>query len=382
MHVGQEPNKEHGSVNVPLHLSTTYAQKAPTEFFSEFEYARGGTPTRAAYEAAIAAVEYGKYAIAFASGCAAMTCVLHTLNPGDHVLICDDVYGGTNRYMRRFAQEKHNIEVEFTNMENPELVASKVKANTKLVWMETPTNPLLTINPVKRIIEAVRAKEQNGQKIVCLVDNTFATPYLQSPLQLGADISLNSVSKYIGGHSDIIGGTLSVVDKELHQKLFFASISFGGCPSTFDCWLAMRSLKTLESRMRLHCRYAYIVANFLEKHPLIEKVLYPGLESHKNFKNAKENMRGSGGMISFYLKGGRDEAKKFFQALKVITLAESLGGVESLIECPAMMTHASVPAEQRKELGITDNLIRLSVGIEDPEDLCEDLHNALVAMGN
>ncbi|EAR94324.1 cystathionine beta-lyase/cystathionine gamma-synthase (macronuclear) [Tetrahymena thermophila SB210] len=374
IHAGQDPDQVHGSVNVPIHLSTTFAQKAPTDFYSQYEYARGGTPTRHAFEECIAACENGEYAIAFSSGCAAMTCVLHSLPKESHIIVSDDVYGGTNRYMRRFAVEKFNFNVEFVDLTDTEAFKNAFKENTALVWIETPTNPLIKLVDIEALVNITREKKKDTW---VLVDNTFASPYLQNPMDLGVDITLHSVSKYIGGHSDVIMGALVFNGKEMKDKLFYSSISFGGCPSTFDCYLAVRGLKTLESRMKIHCRNAYSVAKWLEQHPLIEKVIFPGLESHPQHELAKKQQRGFGGMISFLLKGGKAEAFKFLSSCKLATLAESLGGVETLIEHPASMTHASVPAEVRAKLGITDNFIRLSCGVEDVEDIMADIDQAL-----
>jgi cystathionine gamma-lyase len=372
IHAGQEPDPLTGGVNVPINLSTTYAQKFPGEPVGHFDYARCGHPTREAFEIAMAAVEHGKYGMAFASGCAATTCIIQTfLANGDHVISCDDVYGGTQRYMRQISQLKNGVEYTFVDMTNYDNVVNAYKPNTKLIWIETPTNPTLKVCDIERI--CAFAKEKG---ILTVVDNTFPSPYLQSPLLLGADISVNSVTKYIGGHSDVVMGVLVVNDVALRDKLFFTSKTIGGTPGPFDCYLALRGLKTLKVRMDAHCRNAQIIAEYLEKHPKVEKIAYPGLPSHPQHEVAKKQMKGFGGMITFYLKGGIEESRKFLASMKTMTLAESLGGVESLIECPAVMTHFSVPPEIRKELGISDNLIRISVGIEDVEDLVADLQQA------
>jgi cystathionine gamma-lyase len=372
IHVGQEPDPINGGVNVPINLSTTYAQKFPGEPFGRFDYARCGNPTRDAFERAMAAVEHGKFALAFSSGCATTTAIILTfLNAGDHVICFDDVYGGTQRYMRQISQQRNNVEYSFVDMTNVENVERAIKPNTKLIWMETPTNPTLKICDIEKI--SALAKSKN---ILTAVDNTFASPYLQSPLLLGADISVNSVTKYIGGHSDVVMGVAVLNDAKLRDQLFFTSKTIGGVPGPFDCYLALRGLKTLKVRMEAHCKAAQIIAEYLETHPKVEKVLYPGLESHPQHDVAKKQMRGFGGMITFFIKGGIEESRNFLASLQVMTLAESLGGVESLIECPAVMTHFSVPPEIRKELGISDNLIRLSVGLEDEEDLIHDLQQA------
>ena len=372
IHCGQEPDPVTGGVNVPINLSTTYAQKYPGEPIGPYDYARCGNPTREAFEKALAGVEYAKYGMAFSSGCAALTCILLLLKQGDHVICCDDVYGGTQRYMRKIAEEKGMLTFTFVDMTNPDNVAKAIKPNTKLIWIETPTNPTLKICDIEAICKIAKEKE-----IISVVDNTFPSPYLQSPLQLGADLCVNSCTKYIGGHSDVVMGAITLNDTKLYEQLKFISKSFGGVPGPFDCYMALRGLKTLKVRMEQHCRNAMVIAKYLEKHPKVEKVVYPGLESHPQHEIAKKQMRGFGGMITFYLKGGIEESRKFLSSLKVMTLAESLGGVESLIECPAVMTHGSVPPEIRKELGILDNMIRISVDIEDIEDLVEDVEQAL-----
>jgi len=372
IHAGQEPDPITGGVSVPINLSSTYAQKFPGEPMGHFDYARCGHPTREAFEKAMAAVEHGKYGMAFSSGCAATTCIIQTfLSSGDHVISCDDVYGGTQRYMRQISQTKNGVDYTFVDMSDVENIVKAAKPNTKLIWVETPTNPTLKVCDIEKICAFAKSKG-----ILTVVDNTFPSPYLQSPLLLGADISVNSVTKYIGGHSDVVMGVLVINDIALRDKLFFTSKTIGGTPGPFDCYLALRGLKTLKVRMEAHCRSAQIIAEYLEKHPKVEKIVYPGLPSHPHHEVAKKQMRGFGGMITFYLKGGLEESRKFLASMKTMTLAESLGGVESLIECPAVMTHFSVPPEIRKELGIFDNLIRISVGLEDVEDLLADLDQA------
>jgi cystathionine gamma-lyase len=273
--------------------------------------------------------------------------------------------------MRQISQTRNGVDYTFVDMTDVDKVINAYKPNTKLIWIETPTNPTLKVCDIEKICAFAKTKG-----ILTVVDNTFPSPYLQSPLLLGADISVNSVTKYIGGHSDVVMGVLVTNDKELRDKLFFTSKTIGGTPGPFDCYLALRGLKTLKVRMDAHCRSAQIVAEYLEKHPKVEKILYPGLASHPQHEVAKKQMRGFGGMITFFLKGGIEESRKFLASMKVMTLAESLGGVESLIECPAVMTHFSVPPEIRKELGISDSLIRISVGLEDVEDLVADLQQA------
>jgi cystathionine gamma-lyase len=293
-------------------------------------------------------------------------------NQGEHVICCDDVYGGTQRYMRKVSEEKGMLKYSFVDMTHVENIEKTIQPNTKLVWIETPTNPTLKVCDIEAICKLCKEKG-----ILTVVDNTFCSPYLQSPLQLGADMCVNSVTKYIGGHSDVVMGTLTLNDSKLYETLRFLSKSFGGVPSPFDCYMALRGLKTLKVRMEQTCKSAAVIARYLEKHAKIEKVIYPGLESHPQHEIAKKQMRGFSGMITFYLKGGIEESRTFLSSLKLMTLAESLGGVESLIECPAVMTHGSVPSDKRKELGISDNMIRLSVGIEDIEDLVGDLEHGL-----
>jgi cystathionine gamma-lyase len=372
IHCGQEPDPISGGVNVAINLSTTFAQKFPGEPYGPYDYARCGNPTRDAFEKAMAGVEYAKYGMAFSSGCAAMTCVLLMFSQGDHVICCDDVYGGTQRYMRKVSEDKGMLKFSFVDMTYIENIEKAIQSNTKLVWIETPTNPTLKVCDIEAICKLCREKG-----LLTVVDNTFCSPYLQSPLQLGADMCVNSVTKYIGGHSDVVMGTLTLNDSKLYETLRFLSKSFGGVPSPFDCYMALRGLKTLKVRMEQTCKSAAVIARYLEKHPKIEKIIYPGLESHPQHEIAKKQMRGFSGMITFYLKGGIEESRTFLSSLKLMTLAESLGGVESLIECPAVMTHGSVPPEKRKELGISDNMIRLSVGIEDVEDLVHDLECGL-----
>jgi cystathionine gamma-lyase len=372
IHSGQEPDPISGGVTTAINLSTTYAQKFPGEPFGHFDYARCGHPTREAFEKAMAAVEHGKHGMAFSSGCAATTAIIQTFcSAGDHVVACDDVYGGTQRYMRQISQQRNNVEYTFVDMTDIENIRKAIQPNTKLIWVETPTNPTLKVCDIEEICKLAKSKN-----IITAVDNTFPSPYLQSPLLLGADISVNSVTKYIGGHSDVVMGVLALNDTEMRDKIFFTSKTIGGTPGPFDCYLALRGLKTLKVRMDAHCRSAQTIAEYLETHPKVEKVIYPGLQSHAQHEVAKKQMRGFGGMITFFLKGGIEESRQFLAAMKTMTLAESLGGVESLIECPAVMTHFSVPPEIRKQLGISDNLIRVSVGLEDVEDLVYDLKQA------
>ncbi|MBY0386014.1 cystathionine gamma-synthase [bacterium] len=370
IHAGQTPDPTTGAIMTPIYLTSTYVQESPG-VHKGYEYSRTSNPTRKAYEDCLASLESGKYGFAFASGCAATTTVMHLLKAGDHVVASDDMYGGTFRLFDKVI--RHNgIEFSFVDMTNPENFEKAIKANTKLVWIETPTNPMLKLVDIRK--HCTLAQKKN---IISVVDNTFMSPYFQRPLELGADIVLHSTTKYINGHSDIVGGALVMSRQDLAEKMAFLSNSMGGIQSTFDSFICMRSLKTLPVRMRTHEASASAVAKFLEDHNKVEKVIYPGLTSHPQHGLAKEQMSGFGGMITFYIKGGLTESRQFLEKVKIFSLAESLGGVESLIEHPAIMTHASVPAENRKALGISDNLVRLSVGIEDLNDLLWDLEQAL-----
>ncbi|MES2964481.1 MAG: cystathionine gamma-synthase [Bdellovibrionota bacterium] len=370
IHAGQEPDPTTGAIMTPVYLTSTYVQASPG-VHKGYEYSRTGNPTRTAYEACLANLESGRFGFAFASGCAASTTALHMLKAGDHVIASDDMYGGSFRLMDKVI--RHNgIEFSFVDLTKVDTFKGAIKPNTKMVWIETPTNPTMKLVDIKKVSEAARAKN-----ILSLVDNTFMSPYFQRPLELGADIVLHSTTKYVGGHSDMVGGALIVNDEELAKKIAFLSNSMGGIGSPFDAFIAMRSLKTLALRMRQHETSAKEIAVYLEKHPKVAKVVYPGLASHPQFALAREQMSGFGGMITFFLKGGMTESRRFLESVRVFALAESLGGVESLIEHPAIMTHASIPPEQRKVLGIDDAMIRLSVGVENLEDLMRDLSSAL-----
>lgn len=369
IHAGQSPDPTTGAIMTPIYMTSTYVQESPG-VHKGWEYSRTHNPTRKAYENCMASLENGKYGFAFASGCAATTTILHMLKQGDHVIAGDDMYGGTFRLFDKVL--KHSgIEFSYVDLTKPENFEKALKPNTKLVWLETPTNPTLKLVDIKKISQAATAKN-----ILSVVDNTFMSPYFQRPLDLGADMVVHSATKYIGGHSDVVGGVVVTSRADLAEKLAFLSNSMGGIQGPFDSFMCLRSLKTLPLRMKAHQENAMAVAKFLESHPKVEKVIYPGLASHPQHQLAKEQMHGFGGMITFYVKGGMDSARKFLESVQVFALAESLGGVESLIEHPAIMTHASVPPENRKALGIDDSLIRLSVGIEDLTDLMNDLKNA------
>ncbi len=387
VHVGSEPDPLTGAVVPPISLATTFSQNGLGNLYGKdylnshgkgFEYSRTGNPTRGAFERAIAAVEYAKYGIAFASGLAATTAIIQCLNSGDHVICIDDVYGGTQRFFRRIVSPGSNLQFTFTDMTDPNSVVNAIQPNTKIVWIESPTNPTLKITDILAVTQAVK---NVSDKIWVVVDNTFMSPYLQNPLKLGAHIVLHSVTKYIGGHSDVVMGALAVNDDEIYTKLKFVQNGSGAIPSPFDCYLALRGLKTLHLRMEASQKNAIVIANMLESNKTyVEKVIYPGLSSHPNHEIAKKQQNGFGAMITFFVKGGIENASTFLANLGIFTLAESLGAVESLAESPAVMTHASVPPEQRALLGISDNLIRLSIGVEHIDDLVADLQQALSKM--
>ena len=359
-----------GAVNVPVHLSATYAQSAPG-VHQGYEYSRTANPTRRAYERCLADLEGGRFGFAFASGSAATATVLHLLNAGEHVLAGDDLYAGSVRLFEHvFA--KQGIAFDYADMTDPQAIAARMRANTRLVWIETPTNPLLKLVDIAAIAETAHA---HGALLA--VDNTFMSPYFQRPLALGADLVVHSTTKYVNGHSELIGGAVATDDDELAERLAFLANAIGGVQSAFDAYLCLRSLKTLALRMRAHEHNALAVARFLDAHDGVRRTIYPGLESHPQHALARRQMTGFGGMVSVELAGGLDSATRFIERLALFTLAESLGGVESLVEHPAIMTHASLPPERRARLGIGDGLIRLSVGIEATADLLHDLDQAL-----
>ncbi|MEM9373067.1 MAG: cystathionine gamma-synthase [Planctomycetota bacterium] len=371
IHAGQVPDPSTGAICTPIYQTSTFVQKSPGVIVEEYDYSRAANPTRKAFEDNIASLEGGRHGLAFSSGVAATGVVLHLLSAGDHVILCDDVYGGTNRLFHRvFAQM--GIEITLVDLTDLEAFKGAFKDNTRLVWAETPTNPTLKIIDIEAVAEV--AKERGA---ILAVDNTFCSPYLQNPLSLGADIVCHSTTKYIGGHSDAIGGVLVTNDDELFKRMKFIQLSEGAVPGIQECFLFLRSTKTLHVRMERHCENAMKVARHLDAHPKVEKVVYPGLESHPQHELAKKQMHGFGGMVTIYLKGGVEASRAMLEKVRIFALAESLGGVESLIEHPAIMTHASVPADQRAKLGITDNLVRLSVGIEDVDDLIADLDQAI-----
>jgi cystathionine gamma-lyase len=373
VHAGVHPDPTTGAIMTPIYATSTFVQASPGTHRG-FEYSRTKNPTRSALEESIATLEGGKYGFACASGCAASDILLHLLNAGDHVVCVDDVYGGTSRLLRT-VWGRHGVEVTFADL-TTKSVSEFAKPNTKMIWIETPTNPMLKVIDIRRVTEW--AAKQNPRPIV-VVDNTFATPIFQRPLEFGADVVLHSTSKYLNGHSDVVGGALVVDNSELSARIHHVQNSTGGVAGVMDSWLVLRGIKTLALRMERHDANGREIAGWLEKHSAVEKVIYPGLPSHPQADVAKRQMSGFGGMITFFMKGGMAEARKFLENVKLFSLAESLGGVESLIEHPAIMTHASLPAETRKSLGISDSLIRLSVGVEHVDDLKKDLENAFKA---
>ena len=372
IHAGQSPDPSTGAVMTPIYATSTYVQQSPG-VHQGYEYSRSHNPTRFAYERCVAALEGGTHGYAFASGLAATSTVLEALDAGSHVICMDDVYGGTYRLLERVRRRSAGLEISFVDLNDTTALEAALRPETRLIWCETPTNPLLKIVDIARLAEFARA-----HGIWLAVDNTFASPMLQRPLDLGAHLVVHSATKYLNGHSDIVGG-IAVVgdDAELAEKMTFLQNAVGGIQGPFDSFLALRGLKTLHLRMRAHCDNALALAQWLQGHRAVEKVIHPGLPSHPQHELARRQMRGFGGMISIYVKGGLAAAQRVMERTHLFACAESLGGVESLINHPAIMTHASIPAGQRAALGITDNLVRLSVGVEDLEDLRRDLDDAL-----
>lgn len=370
IHGGQEPDKAYGAVMPPIYQTSTYAQTTPGGHLG-YEYSRSGNPTRSALERSLASIENGKHGLAFASGLAAIDAVIKLLDPGDEVISTNDLYGGSYRLFRQVF-EKYGIKFHFVGMHSMEEIAAHINENTKMLWVETPTNPMMNIIDIEAASQL--AKKHN---LLLAVDNTFATPYLQRPLDIGADIVMHSATKYLGGHSDVVVGALVVNDDKLAEQLFFLQNASGGVCGPMDSFLVLRGIKTLHVRMQRHCENCASIAKFLKGHPDIEKIYWPGFADHPNHEVAIKQMADFGGMISFIPKGGSyEKAIKFVEKLKVFTLAESLGGVESLAGHPASMTHASIPKEEREKSGVVDSLIRLSVGIEDADDLIADLEQA------
>ena len=376
IHAGQSPDPSTGAVMTPIYATSTYVQSSPG-VHQGFEYSRSHNPTRFAYERCVAALEGGTQGYAFASGLAATSTVLEMFDTGSHVVCMDEVYGGTYRLFERVRRRSAGLDFDFVDLGDMDALAAAVKPNTRMIWCETPTNPMLKIVDIARLAEFARARG-----IVLAVDNTFSSPILQRPLEHGAHLVMHSATKYLNGHSDMVGGMIVVGDDAgLAEQMTFLQNAVGGVQGPFDSFLALRGLKTLHLRMRAHCENALQLARWLESHPAIEKVIYPGLASHPQHALAKRQMDGFGGMISIVLKGGLEAARRFMERTELFACAESLGGVESLVNHPAIMTHASVPAERRAALGISDALVRLSVGVEDVGDLRAELDAALRGAG-
>ena len=371
IHAGQPPDPATGAVITPIYATSTYAQESPGKH-KGLDYGRSHNPTRYAYERCVADLEGGKHGFAFSSGMAATGTVLELLDSGAHVVALDDLYGGTRRLFERVRRRSAGLDFTYSTLASRKELLAAIKSKTKMIWVETPSNPLLKLVDLAMVAEVARAKG-----ILAVADNTFASPWVQRPLEHGFDIVVHSATKYLNGHSDLIGGVAVTSSKEIGEKLTFLQNAIGSVPSAFDCFLVTRGLKTLALRMQRHCENALAIAQWLEGHAKIERVFYPGLKSHPQRALAKRQMAAGGGMVSAIVKGGEKAALRFLERCEIFTLAESLGGVESLIEHPAIMTHASVPAEVRGEIGISDALVRLSVGVEDVEDLIADLEQAL-----
>lgn len=371
IHAGQHPDPSTGAVMTPIYQTSTYAQRAPGDH-QGYEYSRGTNPTRKALEDCLAALENAKFGLAFSSGMGATDAVMKLLQPGDEVITNNDLYGGSYRiFTKIFAN--YGIKFHFVNLHQPEIIHEYVNDKTKLVWIETPTNPTMQVVDIQEVSAITKAKN-----LTLVVDNTFASPYLQNPMDLGADLVMHSVTKYIGGHSDLVMGALMMNDEDLYKRLWFIYNSCGATPGPMDSFLALRGIKTLHLRMKAHCENGRAIAEFLKDHPKVDRIYWPGFTDHPNHHIAAKQMRDFGGMISIVLKGADlTETFRIASNFKVFTLAESLGGVESLINHPATMTHASIPRETREAAGVVDNLLRISVGVEDIDDLLEDLKNAL-----
>lgn len=370
IHAGQQPDPTTGAVVTPLYLTSTYVHSSPGQH-KGYEYTRSHNPTRHAYESCVANLEGGRFGFAFASGCIGAATSVHLLSQGDHVVCCDDMYGGTYRMFEQVFR-RQGMDFTYLDLSEPSRLEAAMRPETRMVWIESPTNPLMKLVDI-----AAAADIAHAHGALLMVDNTFLSPYFQRPLDLGADLVLHSTTKYINGHSDLVGGLVVTDDESLAERLAFLSNTLGGIQSTFDAYLCLRSLKTLAVRMAAHQTNALTVARFLEGHPAVSRVAYPGLPSHPQHALACRQATGHGGMLSFRVKGGLDAARRLLERVQVFSLAESLGGVESLIEHPALMTHASVPPAQRAAIGIDDSLIRLSVGIETGDDLIADLDQAL-----
>ncbi len=370
IHAGQRPDPVFGAVSVPIYQTSTFAFEDIGKTRG-YDYSRTANPTRKILEDTIAQLEGGKAGFAFATGMAAEATVMHLLKTGDHVISGDDIYGGTYRLFQDVMQD-FGLEFTFLRMDNRERVENAIKPNTRMLWLETPSNPLLNITDVEMMADI--AKKHN---LLTVIDNTFATPYLLRPIEYGIDLVVHSTTKYLNGHCDVIGGAVVTTTDDLTERVQFLLNAMGTCASPFDCWLVLRGIETLPVRMRQHEENAIAVANYLKEHPAVKTVFYPGLESHPGYEIAKRQMKGFGGMVSIELKGGPEETNSFLRKIKIFALAESLGGVTSLIEHPATMSHASMPAEHREKAGITDTLVRLSIGLEHIDDLIEDIGQAL-----
>ena len=371
IHAGQQPDPTTGAIMPPIYATSTYVQSSPG-VHKGFEYSRTHNPTRQALERCVADLESGRYGFAFSSGMAATASILELLDSGSHVIALDDIYGGSTRLFEKVRRRSAGLDFSFVDMTDVDSVRASVKGNTRMIWVETPSNPLLKIIDLAAVAGVAR---QYG--LLMVTDNTFATPCLQRPLEHGSDIVMHSVTKFLNGHSDMIGGIAVTASEEIAEKLAFLQNSIGSVPGPFDSFLALRGIKTLDVRMERHCRSAQRIAAWLQKHRAVERVIYPGLTSHPQHRLAKSQMSGFGGIITFFIKGGLKESRRFLEHCRLFALAESLGGVESLVDHPAIMTHASVGAKKRAALGISDQLIRLSVGIEDCDDLIADLARAL-----
>jgi cystathionine gamma-lyase len=371
IHAGQSPDPSTGAVMVPIYATSTYAQESPG-VHKGYEYSRSQNPTRMAFERCIADLESGSDGMAFASGLAAIATILELLDSGAHVIASDDLYGGSFRLFDKVRRRTAGLEFSFVDLADLKAIEAAIRPNTRMIWVETPTNPLLRLADLAAI--ATLAKKH---KLLTVADNTFASPWVQRPLELGIDIVMHSTTKYLNGHSDIVGGCVIVNDTDLASRLRFLHNAVGAIAGPFDSFLALRGLKTLALRMERHCTNAFTIAHWLEKHPKVERVIYPGLASHPQHKLARHQMHAFGGIVTFFVKGGLAPTRHVLERTQLFTLAESLGGVESLIEHPAIMTHASIPPDQRERLGISDSLVRLSVGIEDADDLIADLEQAL-----
>jgi len=372
IHAGQSPDPTTGAIMPPIYATSTYVQESPGKH-KGYEYSRTQNPTRMAYERCIADLESGSHGFAFASGMAATGTILELLDSGSHIVAMDDLYGGTRRLFSTVRERSAGLHFSFVDLTDLDATAAAITDDTRMIWVETPTNPMLKVVDLEAIVALAEDRD-----IIVVVDNTFATPYLQRPLESGCDIVMHSATKFINGHSDMVGGVVVTGDDDLAERLAYLQNSIGSIAGPFDSFLALRGVKTLDVRMERHCMNAHAIAEWLEQHEKVESVVYPGLKSHPQHDVAVKQMSGFGGMITFFIKGDLEDARRFLERCEIFALAESLGGVESLIEHPAIMTHASVPADKRKEIGISDQLIRLSVGIESVDDLIADLENAFL----